>query len=172
MGQSVPRSVRQETIDIFHGHIDELIDLDAKLCGANELLLKSTDNLSWTCGGAWKTYTPTLTGWSSNPAIDLAHYSQVGKTVTLKIKLGLTNTSNTTAMRVTLPVMAADSNGGFDDHHMAGRVYDNGAFQASSGMVIVRANSVNADIFTGGSGGSWTASGAKAVSFTITYEAQ
>lgn len=42
------REVRPELVALFHGHIDELADLDDDLCAANEILKKTGGNI-WAC---------------------------------------------------------------------------------------------------------------------------
>lgn len=161
------RDVRQPLKDIFHGHIDELKDLDAKLCAADEILQKASDNLSWTCGPVWQTWTPVFTGFSVDPPVQVARYTQTGKTVTARMRVA-DGTSNATTYTVTLPVAASSDE---KQYFAVGPAFNNGTTTPTTPILLVtRTGSITADIFLDMASATWSASGGKHAQFTITYE--
>lgn len=116
--------------------------------------------------GAWKTWTPTFTGFSTDPTINAARYTQVGKLVSVAVNCN-NGTSNSTGYTMTLPVAAAGSAKQFG---LAAVVTDNGVAQTSPGLLRTNINSTTLDVFQDMANGGWTASGSKKVQFTFTYE--
>jgi hypothetical protein len=57
---------------------------------------------------AWTSYTPTFTGLTIGNGTVVAKYKQVGKIVTLKIRIVLGSTSSMANMTITLPISATN----------------------------------------------------------------
>lgn len=127
---------------------------------------------------AWDTYTPTWTQSATiTKTVTEARYTQVGKTVTVKVNLVATGAGTAAnAMIVSLPVTAAASGG----------YIGSGAFQDASvgtyGIVVTLATATTVAFlsgggpnsnFMGGTGGLFTAAVASPDNlwFTVTYEA-
>lgn len=120
-------------------------------------------------GGAWQAWTPSFTGFSSNPVMYMSSYTVVGQTV-FGIFTPLTaGTSNATTFTITLPFPAKTS------QFLVGMGVetDNGV---SSTTQLCRMDTVGgsttANIYKTILLGAWTASGAKYCAFTFTYEKQ
>ena len=65
-----------------------------------------------TFGGVWTSYTPSLTGFSVQPASVVAEWVRLGPK-TFAVKLDMSNaggTSNSTAMTITIPFLAKAQN--------------------------------------------------------------
>ena len=80
-----------------------------------------------TAGGAWTTYTPTYTGFTlGNGTVNYAKYEQVGRTVTVRLKITFGSTTSVTATQPTfsLPATGAITSG---DISGIGIVYDSSA---------------------------------------------
>ena len=115
--------------------------------------------------GAWKTWTPTYTGFSTPPSSVTARYTQIGKMV-IAFVTSENGTSNSTSSSITLPVPART--GAKQRFHV--RSTNNGMILSDPGMLATNSGSTTADLFTTLPGGSWKASAQKKVEFTITYE--
>lgn len=122
----------------------------------------STDS-TW----AWTTFTPSPTGYTGSVTINLARYTQIGKTVI--VHLSFTGTSNATTCTFTLPVSAKSTNttgGGLTT------VTDNSSVQTSPGLVVLASSSTTATCYKTQARGAFTNSGTKAVSImSFVYEA-
>ena len=108
----------------------------------------------------WTEYyaSSTVTGWSGVPSPKLIYYKKIGKIVF--VQFDISGTSNSTSTSFTVPFTSSNT----AEVHAAGRVQDNtGTFVA--GLIYLPANSdlVSLTADMSGSGGSWTASGTKAV---------
>ena len=118
--------------------------------------------------GAWKTWTPVFTGFSTDPTVTDARYTVVGKMVTVRLQTG-NGTSNATTFTITLPI-AAQSSG--KQYCTIAQVTDNGSFKTTPGLLRTNANSTTADIFINSDQGgtAWQNTGGKKANFVITYE--
>ena len=121
-------------------------------------------------GGAWDTWTPTITGFSANPTNSVYRYTQVGKTVTALIRQGANGTSNSTTFTVTLPVAASAATNTIAVLFGAG--VNNSAGLASPCMVVINASAPTiATMYTDAANTGWAASGGKRITVTLVYEA-
>jgi len=116
--------------------------------------------------GAWKTWTPTFTGFSVNPPSVTARYTQIGKLVIAFVAMG-NGTSNASTFTLTLPVAAANT---VKQQFPAAVQTNNGAALLEPALIKTRVNSTTADIFKDASGAGWSTIGGKKVIFTIMYE--
>ena len=114
----------------------------------------------------WFSYSPTWTGFSSNPSSVVARFSMVGTTVTVTIHCGGGGTSNSTSTAVSLPTSGAQNVfAGFID------AYDNGSHVTNPGVAVIDAQgSTTLDLYTSTGHAAWTSSGSKAANFSLTYE--
>jgi len=125
--------------------------------------------LSW-AHPDWKDWTPTLTGWSSNPTNTVYRYLKKGKTVMLVIRQAAVGTSDSTAVTFTLPFTAAT---------ITNMVWTGYGIGVDNNVVLT--TPIRGDIPSAGTGvtlykdfsaAAWTNSGNKRIAtFTITYEA-
>jgi len=114
-------------------------------------------------GGAWKTWSPTVTGFSGTPTVELARYTVHGKTCTLCISIN--GTSNASTFTFTLPVNAIAT---YTPDFYA-RVIDNTSTYLT-GLVEI-SNATTAGVYTNPAGDAFTTSGSKRLyNFTCTYE--
>lgn len=114
-------------------------------------------------------WVPVLTGFSANPTNTVYRYQQNGKIVILFIRQGTVGTSNATTFTISLPFVAATiANMSWFSY---GSGVDNGGTLASPMLMRVNSGATVLSLFTTPSSGGWTASGAKAATGTIIYEA-
>jgi hypothetical protein len=118
--------------------------------------------------GIWSEWTPVFTGFSVDPTINVARFTQIGNLVTARINMG-NGTSDATTFTVTLPV-AAHASG--IQNFSVDQVTDDGTVRSTPGFLKTRVGSTIADVFLSSSSGAWVASGSKKAQFTITYEAK
>jgi hypothetical protein len=112
---------------------------------------------------AWSVWVPNPTGYTGSVTLNIARYSQIGKTVRLEIDFS--GVSNATTLTFTLPVAAKDA-ANFGPH----RTQDNG-ITGYTGLITLVAGSVNATVTNTAVGGPFTASGAKGLYTRFFYEA-
>lgn len=120
-------------------------------------------------GWSWQTWTPTITGFSANPAGGVYRYIQIGKTVFLSVGQPANGTSNSTTFTISLPIAAATITNmqwsGF------GTVADNGVSPTSPGLLNLPSGSTVVNVYKDAVGGGFTASGGKRLAWgTIIYE--
>jgi hypothetical protein len=119
-------------------------------------------------GGAWKSWTPTITGFSANPANGLYYYTLIGKTCHLSVRMPNSGTSNATTFTLSLPFTART---GSMCTRLCTGVDNSGDTLAIA--VISSSNYAVATLWKGATfGGAWTNSGAKRINFDMTYEAE
>lgn len=116
--------------------------------------------------GAWKTWTPTFTGFSINPVVSAARYTQVGKMVSVYWSTN-NGTSNATTFTINLPIAAANTARQFFSCAVA---TDNGAANTSPAMLRTTINSTTADIFKDSASAAWASIGGKKAQCSFTYE--
>ena len=114
----------------------------------------------------WQDWTPTFTGFSTDPTNVTARYCRIGNVCHVAVYMLTPGTSNANTFTVTQPITAAapgpayNSLGYYEDGGVD--VYGQGYVRALSSGVFSLGND------SGGSG--WTTSGDKRAMFTITYE--
>jgi len=118
---------------------------------------------SATQNGIWTTWSPTLTGFSTNP-IFTARYMLIGKTCYVDFTTTTVGVSNATTKTITLPFAAADTAIQF----FMAQGQNNGTEATRDGYT--RVNSNVADMYPAGSLGTWTASGNASFTFNMFYE--
>ena len=120
--------------------------------------------------GGWQNWTPTLSGWSSNPANGVYRYKQIGKLVHLAIRQPTDGTSNATTKTISLPVTAATITNMVWDGTC--RVVDIGVSSTTFGLIEVASAGTTASLFTNANGAAWTNTGnARVPSASVIYEA-
>ena len=106
----------------------------------------------------WFNYTPTLSGFSGTPTVQLAQFAVVGRTVFLAI--GFTGTSNATTTSATLPIAMANV---AQTPITPAVVTNSGSAQASPGRWVPLGNSTTLRVDKAWNvPDGWTASGTKA----------
>lgn len=129
--------------------------------GGNCILLNPTQ-------AVWKTWVPTLTGFSADPTGTAYRYTLIGKTCHVSVSQTLAGTSSLTTFTITAPFTAAT---------VANAVWTNKLSYAMDSSTPVDTGYVR--IFSGGSSfellknvspGTWTNSGFKTAYFSLTYE--
>jgi len=111
----------------------------------------------------WTDYsaTSTVSGWAATPTVKI-FYKLVGRDV--RVTVDITGTSNSTSTSFTLPYTNAD---------VVQRgvivVTDNGTAQAGNFGMAISSSTVAVRVGYGTAGGSWTASGTKAIQLSFTY---
>lgn len=146
---------------------DDSVDTDQIVDEAitNAKLDTSTGEL----GGAWQTWVPTPSGYSSNPTNTSYTYRKVGKTVTLQLCEGTNGTSNSTTKTYTLPFTAATRTNarwtGF------AQVVNSGVGDTSFAELTIGSNGTTVEVLRAAASTAFTASGAcRVVQGQITYE--
>lgn len=133
--------------------------------------IKSAEaNLIW--ASDWATWTPTTTGWSGTPNV-LARFSRLGNNIS--IWLGISGTSNTTSVIVSLPAAPSFGNGTGGALNVGvplGRAADNGSY-LTTGLPFADFidGDANVSCYTTGAGGAWTAANSKTIFLICTYPA-
>lgn len=117
--------------------------------------------------GAWKTFTVTVTGFSSNPANMVGRYSLVGKTCTMVVYMPTTGTSNATTLTVTAPFTSA--NQGVQYQSTNGQCTDGGAYYGAV-FADLSPNSTSISLSRAAGTLGWTASLGKSANFMLTFE--
>lgn len=113
--------------------------------------------------GAWRTWTPTVTGFSSS-TVNIARYNQVGKTVTVSVDIS--GTSNSAAFSFTLPVTPKNT------LDFPCRFMDGGGIGSNQGLLEITGNSLTASVYATQGGNGFLTSGNKRIyGMTFTYEA-
>lgn len=117
----------------------------------------------------WASWTPTLAGWSANPAIGVYRYSLLGKFCTIAFYQGGAATSTTGATTMTLPFTAATITNMSWTNSLA-QAIDNGVSLTTPGLVIVASGGTIATFYKDNSGAAFTTSGTKIIRGQLTYE--
>ena len=118
-------------------------------------------------GGVWQNWTPTSTGWSSNPT-GYYRYCLVGKLCTLMIRQNSAGTSNSTSTIITAPFASVS----MACYYLTPIQFrDSGSTKDFPGMAQIGNGSNNINFYTNWSGGGWTASGDKRIlNCVLAYE--
>ncbi len=115
--------------------------------------------------GVWKTWTPTLVGWSSNPATGSYKYYVIGNTCCINVYQAGAATSNSTSTTLTLPVASI---AGLPPY-VAVQFVDNGTTSTTPGMATFNSTTV-VGVTKDWNGATWTNSGTKLVRFNLCYQ--
>lgn len=116
--------------------------------------------------GAWKTWTPVFGGFSVDPPVNAARYTQTGKKVTARMQVA-DGTSSSNIYTVTLPVAASST---AKQYFAIGPIFNNSITPTTPGMLVTRTGSTTADLFLDMASTVWSTSGGQHANFTITYE--
>lgn len=116
--------------------------------------------------GTVGTWTPSFGGFSTPPTVDQANYIKDGKRCTIHVAMSGSSVSNATTFTITLPFAAANT---ATQSFTLFLPVDNGSTLSVLGRLVTRVNSTTADLFTSVTSGTWTASGVKRASISITY---
>lgn len=117
----------------------------------------------------WFNYSPTLTGFSSNPTNTVYRFKMNGKEVILFVRQANSGTSNANTFTITLPVTAATISNAL--WVGAGSGVDNTVVLTTPVFITISSAGTTASIFKDFSSAVWTTSNGKRATFTITYEA-
>lgn len=109
------------------------------------------------------TWTPTLTGFSADPAGIIARYTLNGQFCTAVVSMPNNGTSNATTFTITLPFTSKYAMYGI------GEGVDNGAAATNMGVSLTANSNIATLSKNAMTGGGWTGSGNKRGYFTITY---
>jgi hypothetical protein len=142
---------------------------DRKIASTGMISLLS-DGANWVVVnevGSWIPYVPVFSGFSADPTVSRAAYFRVGKNVTVHFYNSAVGTSNATTKTITLPFIA-DSLSVVAGSTLS--MTNNSVASATMGIVITRASSNIADVYTTALGAAWTASGTARFSFNLTYK--
>jgi hypothetical protein len=119
--------------------------------------------------GAWTAWTPTITGFSSDPADGVYVYTKVGKTCTLCIRQPTSGTSNATTFTISLPFTAATRTNMV--WSAPGIVVNSGTVQTTPGVLRIDSAGTVIGVYKDYAAAAFTASGNKNLAAaTIVYE--
>lgn len=141
---------------------------------SGQLILMQFSGTSWLLINpdiAWKTYAPTVTGFSVAPTGILGRYQVVGRTCNLAVSMPNSGTSNATSFTCSLPLTAATVATMFWGA-VPFSITDNGAASTTPGQVTIASGASTATLARSisGAGGGWTNVNGKSASFYISYE--
>jgi len=117
----------------------------------------------------WFNYTPTITGFSANPANPISKFKLDGTACTVVHRNTALGTSNSGAYTVTAPITSKT----ISNMHWWGSVnnaVDNSANVTTTGAAELTSNSTTITLTKSAATGGWTTSNGKAADFTIIYE--
>jgi hypothetical protein len=117
----------------------------------------------------WFNWTPTFTGFSSNPTNLVDRWRVTGRKIELHIRWQTGGTSNATTLTFSLPIVAATITNMFWISLM--RAVDNGSLVSGGAMGYIASAGTVCECFTSFAGGTWTNSGTKYITIgNISYE--
>jgi hypothetical protein len=141
-----------------------------KLVQEIERLKREIERLTSQDGvGIWKAYTPTFTGFSSDPTSVRARYCLVGKLCHVSIYASGNGTSNATTFQITAPFTAATVSGMIWRNSLS--FYNIGA-TTYRGLGYVQIASGNDYFALFQEDGVWADSGNKKADFQLFYEVE
>lgn len=117
--------------------------------------------------GTWKSWTPTFTGFSSDPTSVVFRYVLIGKVCHYWFTMG-DGTSNATTFTMTMPFVAASN--GQNQFHILSTIVNNGSIPTNAGKIQITVGTNVATLLRDLSGTAWTASGAKRAFGSGSYE--
>ena len=113
-------------------------------------------------------YSPTFTGFSSNPSNTVSRFSIIGNKCFLSHAEGIAGTSDSTGFTITLPITAATISNQI--WHNSADATDNSTHLTTPARVQISSAGTTAVIYKDFSGANWTNSGNKKAEFQIVYE--
>lgn len=117
----------------------------------------------------WFNYTPTLTGFSADPTVNLSRFMVSGRACTVVHSESATGTSNATTLTFTLPVTSASAVS--NAFSAPAQVRDNGIVGTTPGLITVGSAATTASVFKDWNGTAFTNTGNKQLIFgQITYQ--
>lgn len=117
----------------------------------------------------WFTWTPTLTGFSSNPGSSVYRYRITGRTCTVNINQNSDGTSNATTLTISAPVAARTLTSAVWYVTCLGR--DNSTSLATPAVGGIISAGTSFSFSKDSASATWTASGGKRISaFQLSYE--
>jgi hypothetical protein len=117
----------------------------------------------------WASWTPTFTGFSSDPTDVVARYSIIGKVCFVSIFIGTAGTSNANTFTISAPVTAA-SVSGMVWYNSLGYYVDGGVITRGGGVVTISKGTGTLSLQTISGTTGWTTSGLKRAMFQLIYE--
>jgi hypothetical protein len=119
---------------------------------------------------AWTTWSPTPTGFSAVPTLSTYKYLLIGKICWIKFYQGADGTSNATTFLIPLPFAAANISN-MEWYGTLHYVKNNGAPQATPGMIRIASAATNMELFINDNFGAWAnVLGKRAQGGDIIYE--
>lgn len=119
----------------------------------------------------WFNYTPTLVGWTTAPVSAVYRFNVTGRQVTVLVSQAAATgvTSNSTSLTITPPIAPISTTTQYFGA-TPWNLVDNGTVQTTAGRAFINGGATVISCNKDMPGTAWTASGNKAVSFTLTYE--
>lgn len=172
------------------GVVTSLADLaitTAKLAAKAATLAKidggSTDGVLVTASGnvaavassdfsaTWSTWSPNITGFSSNPANGVYRYRKIGKDVTLQIRQPSNGTSNSASFTISLPSGLNAATITNMEWHAPCQV-TNGSTQTTPGLMYINSGGTAVEVYLNYAAAGFATTGNKRMGYgQITYEA-
>lgn len=116
----------------------------------------------------WSTWSPTLTGFSANPANGVYRYRRIGKDVTLQIRQPTNGTSNSATFTISLPFTAATITN--MEWHAPCQV-TNGSTQTTPGLMYIGTGGTAIEVYLNYGAAGFATTGNKRMGYgQITYE--
>lgn len=120
-------------------------------------------------GTPWRNWVPTFGGYSVAPTGGIYRYCLIGKLCIITISMPNGGTSDATSFTITAPFISKNT-----ANHYCGAVLsyavDNGVALTVAARASLGPNTTTINLYTNMASGTWTASGAKRVYFTLAYE--
>lgn len=112
----------------------------------------------------WFNWTPTLTGFSANPASAVYKFCVIGRKCMVFVRMLNDGTSNANTFLITAPITPAN-----DGNIAAGLAVDNGSGKTTACRVQIDAGNSRFALFTDMYTGAWTTSNGKRADFQAAY---
>ncbi len=119
--------------------------------------------------GLWDTWTPTLTGFSADPASAVYRYRVINKTCYIVVSQPNSGTSNATGFTITLPFTAATVTG-MTWHITIPLVFDNSVISTTKDTAQISSAGSTITLNKANNASGWTNSGGKRATFQMFYE--
>lgn len=134
-------------------------DLWAVQTGAGDINYGNAD-------GQWQPWNPTFTGFSANPTVGSARWTQIGQTICVNLYHSGAGTSNATTLTTKLPVKTRNRY-----TLPSGLAVNNGSSLTTPAAIQTTAGSVDVDVYRDMSGAAWTNVNGKKADFNFCYDA-
>lgn len=142
----------------------------SEMLSGSTFVLQYYNSVFWLLNGlpGMATWTPTITGFSSNPTNSVYRYHLIGKKCTAYVRQATAGTSNSTAFTISAPFTAATiTNMIWFTRAIA--TTDNGVI-GNNGLASIASGGTSFTITKDDSSTAFTNSGSKGTNFTLTYE--